>query len=219
MPVGSSGFSTRILGKTMRDAARNKERCHRRRTPTQDPSTDLREVVEVELRAVHRAVEVAQPRVQRHDELGAVEDGVQALAADVGGALGHVHVLERLVQVAQQLLQRDDVAACVRDYKGLHAFPSNITRDDPPITRDYPPSLPNITRAVTYLGKSFLCSRAIRLAVAALDEGQRDMRGLGLQGCIDTVQHRHPLRGRAVVGMRLHGDVVAHHIVSTGILG
>ena len=27
------------------------------------------------------------------------------------------------------------------DYKGLHAFPSNITRDDPPITRDYPPSL------------------------------------------------------------------------------
>ena len=28
-----------------------------------------------------------------------------------------------------------------RDYKGLHAFPSNITRDDPPITRDYTPSL------------------------------------------------------------------------------
>ena len=28
-----------------------------------------------------------------------------------------------------------------RDYKGLHAFPSTITRDDPPITRDYPPSL------------------------------------------------------------------------------
>ena len=28
-----------------------------------------------------------------------------------------------------------------RDYKGLHAFPSNITRDDPPITRDYPPPL------------------------------------------------------------------------------
>ena len=28
-----------------------------------------------------------------------------------------------------------------RDYKGLHAFPSNITRDDPPITRDFPPSL------------------------------------------------------------------------------
>ena len=28
-----------------------------------------------------------------------------------------------------------------RDYKGLHVFPSNITRDDPPITRDYPPSL------------------------------------------------------------------------------
>ena len=28
-----------------------------------------------------------------------------------------------------------------RDYKGLHAFPSNITRDGPPITRDCPPSL------------------------------------------------------------------------------
>ena len=28
-----------------------------------------------------------------------------------------------------------------RDYKGLHAFPSNITRDDPPITRDCPPPL------------------------------------------------------------------------------
>ena len=28
-----------------------------------------------------------------------------------------------------------------RDYKGLHAFPSNITRDDPPITRDYTPFL------------------------------------------------------------------------------
>ena len=26
-----------------------------------------------------------------------------------------------------------------RVYKGLHAFPSNITRDDPPNTRDYPP--------------------------------------------------------------------------------
>ena len=28
-----------------------------------------------------------------------------------------------------------------RDYKGLHALPSNITRDGPPTTRDYPPSL------------------------------------------------------------------------------
>ena len=28
-----------------------------------------------------------------------------------------------------------------RDYKGLHAFPSNITRHDPPIKRDCPPSL------------------------------------------------------------------------------
>ena len=28
-----------------------------------------------------------------------------------------------------------------RDYKGSHAFPSNITRDYPPITRDCPPSL------------------------------------------------------------------------------
>ena len=28
-----------------------------------------------------------------------------------------------------------------RDYKGLHVFPSNTTRNDPPITRDCPPSL------------------------------------------------------------------------------
>ena len=27
------------------------------------------------------------------------------------------------------------------NYKGLRVFPSNITRDEPPITRDYPPSL------------------------------------------------------------------------------
>ena len=33
------------------------------------------------------------------------------------------------------------VACDERDYKGLHAFPSNITRDGPPITRDYTPSL------------------------------------------------------------------------------
>ena len=33
--------STGILGKTMRDAVRNKERWKRRRAPTQDPSTDL----------------------------------------------------------------------------------------------------------------------------------------------------------------------------------
>ena len=28
-----------------------------------------------------------------------------------------------------------------RDYKGLHAFPSSITRDGPPMTRDYHPPL------------------------------------------------------------------------------
>ena len=33
--------SARILGKTMRDAVRSKEWRQRRRTPTQDPSTDL----------------------------------------------------------------------------------------------------------------------------------------------------------------------------------
>ena len=37
-----------------------------------------------------------------------------------------------------------------RDYKGLHALPSNITRDGPPITRDYPPLPSNITREVTH---------------------------------------------------------------------
>ena len=42
--LGGGAVSTRILGKTMRDAFRNtsKERWKRRRTPTQDPSTDLR---------------------------------------------------------------------------------------------------------------------------------------------------------------------------------
>ena len=33
-----------------------------------------------------------------------------------------------------------------RDDKGLHAFPSNITRDEPPITRDYAPSLLTLQR-------------------------------------------------------------------------
>ena len=37
------GVSTRILGKAMRDAEWNKERWKVRRTPTQDPSTDLME--------------------------------------------------------------------------------------------------------------------------------------------------------------------------------
>ena len=37
-----------------------------------------------------------------------------------------------------------------RDYKGLHSFSSNITRDDPPITRDYPSLPSNITREVTH---------------------------------------------------------------------
>ena len=36
-----SAVSTRILGRTMRDAVINKERWERRRTPTQDPSTDV----------------------------------------------------------------------------------------------------------------------------------------------------------------------------------
>ena len=40
---GAAGVpvSTRILGKAMRDAVRNKEKWKRRRTPTQYPSTDL----------------------------------------------------------------------------------------------------------------------------------------------------------------------------------
>ena len=37
-----------------------------------------------------------------------------------------------------------------RDYKGLHSFPSNVTRDDPPTTRDYPSLPSNITREVTH---------------------------------------------------------------------
>ena len=42
-----AGVSTRILGKPTRDAARNKERWKRRRTPTQDPGTDLRPALQV----------------------------------------------------------------------------------------------------------------------------------------------------------------------------
>ena len=34
--------------------------------------------------------------------------------------------------------------------KGLHIFPSHITRDDCPITRDYPSLPSNITREVTH---------------------------------------------------------------------
>ena len=37
-PKTSTTSSTRILGKTMRDAVRNKERWKKHRTPTQDPS-------------------------------------------------------------------------------------------------------------------------------------------------------------------------------------
>ena len=39
---GAALVSTRILGKSIRDAARNKERWKRRRMPTQDPSTEVR---------------------------------------------------------------------------------------------------------------------------------------------------------------------------------
>ena len=40
-PEGLSAVSTRILGRTMRDAVRNKVLWERRRMPTQDPSTDM----------------------------------------------------------------------------------------------------------------------------------------------------------------------------------
>ena len=39
--ASAGASSTRILGNTMRYAVRDKERWKRRRTPTQDPSTDL----------------------------------------------------------------------------------------------------------------------------------------------------------------------------------
>ena len=48
--------STRILGKTMRDAVRNKDRWKRRRAPTQDPSTDMRWLLRVGAGLTHATV-------------------------------------------------------------------------------------------------------------------------------------------------------------------
>ena len=57
----------------------------------------------------------------------------------------------RLCHVAPGGIEDGRTRACEeRDHKELHAFPSNITRDDPPITRDSPPSPSNITREVTH---------------------------------------------------------------------
>ena len=71
------GVSTRILGKTTRDAVRNKERCKRRRAPTQDPSThlahDVLELVHEErlegvgLLLIH---ELERDLLERHARLG-----------------------------------------------------------------------------------------------------------------------------------------------------
>ena len=78
---------------------------------------------------------------------GGVAGGVEAdlLAVEVGGGLvedalevhpdGGALPLGRHVEVLA-------VPTCEeRGDKGLHAFPSNVTRDDPPITRDYTPFL------------------------------------------------------------------------------
>ena len=47
-----------------------------------------------------------------------------------------------------------------RDYKGLHAFPSNVTRDGPPITRDCPPSLLTLQgQPLTHRGQRHLSQR------------------------------------------------------------
>ena len=56
------------------------------------------------------------------------------------------------------------VAACEeRDYKGFHTFPSNITRHDPPITRDFPPSLLILQgRSLTVQGVLGLLSWSLR---------------------------------------------------------
>ena len=59
-----------------------------------------------------------------------------------------------------------------RDYKGLHAFPSTITRDGPPITRDCPPSL-LISQGRSLTARSVsrtvlsLCARRARRSRAA----------------------------------------------------
>ena len=55
--------------------------------------------------------------------------------------LGHLDVLAQRPADRVLAAQQEAPALDARDYKGLHAFPSTITRDDPPITSDYTPFL------------------------------------------------------------------------------
>ena len=85
-----------------------------------------------------------------------------------GGAPGLVHGRAAVAPVvlAHRLHQRDGVHLRREGLQGMthvHAFPSNITRDDPPITRDYPPSLLTLQgRSLTFapMSKPPTCAAA-----------------------------------------------------------
>ena len=85
-----------------------------------------------------------------------------------------------------------------RDYKGLHAFPSNITRDGPPITRGLPCLPSNITRAVTHL----LVAVPVQdhLAVLALEVAVRHL--VPRRAALDAVEAGVDV----VVGVAAHRD-------------
>ena len=81
------------------------------------------------------------------DGEGVLRDhGLQHRHVLAGGRAGLLHEVHRSlrhgvgVQVRKPGGQREE-ACGERDYKGLHAFPSDITRDGPPITRDDTPFL------------------------------------------------------------------------------
>ena len=56
---------------------------------------------------------------------------------------------------------------CEEITRDLHAFPSNITRDEPPITRDYPPSL------LILQGRSLTNHENVRPFREAVEDGVR----------------------------------------------
>ena len=85
-------------------------------------------------------------------------------------------------------------AACEeRDCKGLHAFPSNITRDDPPITRDCPPSL------LTLQGGSLTCGCTCAMRISSPDTCARTMRlGVSIRATICGITCSHVSMGTSL---------------------
>ena len=75
-----------------------------------------------------------------------------------------------------------------KDYKGFHAFPSNTTKDGPPITRDCPPSL------LTSQGRSltFCCSPSCASCTPRQEQRQAAMKKrskqIGTQSTHDTAE-------------------------------